>query len=110
MKNPEMKVIRFAAEDVIATSAPAAYRHYTTIGHELHQEGTMEWGNPEYYNDLYHFYIYDNQSESPYYEGERGPYAWYEQGTGTWKSEEKFVSEYAGKLPNGEGGYYTYGG
>lgn len=106
MKKPEMKVVRFAAEDVIATSAPVPYRYYTTIGHELHQEGTMEWGNSEYY----HFYIYDNHSDMPLYDGERGPYAWYEQGTGTWQSDEKYVYEYGGKLPNGEGGYYSYDG
>lgn len=108
MKNPEMKVVRFAAEDVIATSTPSLYQYYTAFGKELKQEGSFDPAN-EYL--MYHFYIYENHSDIPIIEGENGRYAWYEQSTGTWNTDNMYPYEYeGGLLPDGEGGTYTYGG
>ena len=92
MKNPEMKVVRFASEDVIATSL--AVGHYFTTGKEWAQyEGSGLASNGSVEFDWDGATITKDKTNWENYSG-NGYYAWYNNADGTWGTDYLDASHY----------------
>ena len=101
MENPKMTVVKFGVEDVIATSS------YSVLGKEIKQFSsaidTSLYSDDGLYemnvtgplsNGAYTFGTTEyNKNDAPYV------YAWYEDTTYAWTSENKLPKNYSSDLP-----------
>ena len=104
MENPKMTVVKFGAEDVIATSS------YSVLGSEIKQYADKNSISIGSYTDngLYQMYISGGDLTSGTYSfgttaytKEEAPYvyAWFEDGENEWTSEGELPNWYPSDLP-----------
>lgn len=101
MEKAKMQVVRFNAEDVIATSALASGSKYWTS----HTEWSQYTGEPAAASGVQKF-LWDGSQAIGYtfIEGETngdGYYAWYNNAEGTWGTDHQEFDYYGGNYPTG---------
>ena len=108
MKNAEMKVVRFDAEDVIATSIGGnmlnKYGEYVTRGMELIQSGVSTHNDAPVGDSTFYLVQAQNSGEVTIeYESDQNDaaYAWYNNAWGLWGTQGMYAADYNGKLPTG---------
>jgi hypothetical protein len=113
MERPMMTIVRFGAEDVIATSSRVISGNYSALGSEL-QEYANKGGYVDdcdyilYDNDdLYNVIFNNNRVTTTYRFANPGTdsgtdqfnYAWYNETSGNWVTDNKTYGYYNGNLP-----------
>lgn len=105
MKKPELKVVRFDAEDVIATSAGYALRSETN-GYNVtnYADGSSDYVALRFNNGIV---SYEGDYTTPGSAGNRY-YTWYDNGA-FWRDSKTMYSEYSVTEGSGDAYYHNNG-